>query len=121
MAVSLIHTLSYIMARSPPSARAIILNGWPNRGLAKFETLCGAREELAIQEQRARREGELAAPRRPFVEEESNPVVGNAEAMSVRGLETLRLVAAKRLTGFADHAHHMYIFSHKVVTQGEDK
>lgn len=110
MGSSLLEALSHILAKSPAHARAFVLNGWPNRGLARFEALVGARELLASQASRAVEAGEPPPKYRPFVEDQC----GHGEAAAPpqpRGLEGLRLVACQRLTGFADHAHHLYAFS----------
>lgn len=111
MGCALTEALTHILANSPSSSRAFILNGWPNRGLARFETLCGARGKLAAQEQRSFALGEPTPPHRPFVELQYS---GDA-ADAPRGLENLQLLGAERLTGFADHAHHLYVFCHKLA------
>lgn len=110
MGTSLLEALSHILAQSPSHARAFVLNGWPNRGLARFEALIGARQLLAAQACAAAKAGESPPPSRPFVEEHWSASEASSSG-SPRGLEGLQLVACKRLTGFADHAHHLYAFS----------
>ena len=109
MGDALIQALSHILQASPRSTRAIVLNGWPNRGLARLESFIGARTMLADQAQAALEAGEPAPPHRPFVDEDATSV----DAPLPRGLETLQLVAAERLTGFAEHPHHMYAIQAK--------
>lgn len=109
MGDALIQALSHILQASPRSTRAIVLNGWPNRGLARLESFIGARTMLADQAQAALEAGEPAPPHRPFVDDDAT----SADAPLPRGLETLQLVAAERLTGFAEHPHHMYAIQAK--------
>ena len=105
MGDALIATIAHLLAAAPPTAKACIVNGWPNRGLERFETLVGARKALAEAERRARDEGEPEAPRRPFVD-----VTDAGGLPAPQGLHMIRLIAAERITGFADHAHHVYVF-----------
>ena len=113
MGDALIEAIAHLLAGAPCGARAYVLNGWPNRGLARFETLVGARDKLAALEENARAAGEPEAPHRPFVEQKDERGGVNARVAdsAPRGIETVRLVAVERLTGFADHAHHLYIFA----------
>ena len=121
-----LEALASLLAASPPSCKAVVVNGWPNRGLARFEKLIGAREVLAAKEKAAREAGEAAAPRRPFVDQDasgnqtaagdanaaassSSDVVGEEVHATPRGLSLLRLEHTERVTGFADHAHHVYV------------
>jgi predicted nicotinamide N-methyase len=104
MGPPLLRTLSHILASSAPSARAYIINGWPNKGLAHFETLVGARAELAEHEARALAAGELSAAPRRYLD----PLQIDEIAVPAT---RLRLLAVERLTGFAEHAHHLYAFS----------
>ena len=111
MGDALIAAIAHLLAAAPPTARACIVNGWPNRGLERLETLLGARATLAAQEQAAREAGERGAPRRPFVDVADGTAGACTEGVvpSPRGLETIELVSAERITGFADHAHHVYV------------
>ena len=77
------------------------------------------RERLAIQEEQALAAGELPPPRRPFIDEErdsSQPAAGATgpdvqKGDAPHGLEKFEVAAEPvRLTGFADHAHHLYVF-----------
>ena len=46
MGDAVLDALAYLLAAAPPGARAVIINGWPNRGLRRFETLIGARDSI---------------------------------------------------------------------------
>jgi len=79
-------------------------------GLARFESLLGARAELESQERRAQSVGEPGGPlrpeHRPFMEEErpvgaAGGVGAQASVPPPRGLGNLRLVSAERLTWLA--------------------
>ena len=119
MGHAIIQTLGYLLAVSPATTLAVIVNGWPNRGLSRLETVVGVRESLAIQEEQALAAGEPPPPRRPFIDENcdsSQPAAG-ATGPDVQswdaphGLENLEVAAEPvRLTGFSDHAHHLYVF-----------
>eukprot|EP00966_Prymnesium_polylepis_P232935 5387553-Prymnesium_polylepis.1 len=89
MGLALIEALAHILAASPRTARAVIAIGWPNRGLARFERLCGARVTLAAHEQRALDAGEVPPPYRPFVDVDGSG--DDPAAVVPRGLETLAL------------------------------
>lgn len=106
MGNNLISVLSHILEAAPPHARAYIVNGWPNCGLARFETLVGARAALAAAADEALAAGEPPPPSRPFIEEHCETTDSPP-----RGLQNLHLVACHRLTGFDEHAHHLYIFA----------
>ena len=57
--------------------------------------------------------GEPRPPPRPFIEPSDGPSSGVPTVetpTSVVGLESLSLLSARRLTGFSDHAHHLYVF-----------
>jgi predicted nicotinamide N-methyase len=123
MGGALIQALSFLLAAAPATTRALVINGWPNRGLRRFETLVGARDSLAAQAQQALAAGEEVATSRPYLDGEAggsdaaeNPATASAVATSAPpppGLEALRLLGTERLTGFADHAHHLYVFCHQ--------
>jgi predicted nicotinamide N-methyase len=119
MGDAVVQTLAHLLARAPADARALVLNGWPNRGLARLETLLGARDSLSAQERTARDAGEPAPPRRPFVDGEGGrePTI-ESDGGRPRGLSSLELLAAERMTGFAEHAHHLYVLAAAGGTQG---
>lgn len=111
-----LHALAHLLRASPRSTRAYVVNGWPNQGLAHFEALIGAREPLQQQEDRARAADEVPAAQaahRPFIDDRSS---GGSEVSAVRSPPSLTLISATRLTGYADHAHHLY-----VLAAGEEK
>ena len=113
MGDALLAVLGYLLKTAPPGSRAVVVNGWPNRGLHRFETLVGARAMLAAAECDAIACGEPRPPQRPFIEPSDGPSSGVPTVetpTSVVGLESLSLLSARRLTGFSDHAHHLYVF-----------
>ena len=120
MGDALIATLAYCLGRAPSGAKALVLNGWPDKGLARFERLVGARARLAAEEAVARAAGEPLPAARPFMDDDAGASGdggggdGGLDDVSPRpppaGLKALRLLSARRLTGFADHAHHLYVF-----------
>ena len=113
MGDAVIQTLAHVLRYSPAGTRAYIVNGWPNKGLRRFEELIGARKMLAELEEQASRLGS-AQPHvhRPFVDDGDADALRDAGSEMVpRGLETLTLLSAHRLTGYADHAHHLYVLA----------
>ena len=127
MGDSLLEAIAYILSHAPEGSRCYIVNGWPNRGLRRFETLIGAREALQAEEARAKENGseEVDDVHRPFVDdddttqsqeehygddkvEDANTSSSRRRRSSPRGLETLKLISCERITGFASHAHHLY-------------
>ena len=127
MGDSLLEAIAYLLSHAPEGSRCYIVNGWPNRGLRRFETLIGAREALQAEEARAKENGseEVDDVHRPFVDdddttqsqeehygddkvEDANTSSSRRRRSSPRGLETLKLISCERITGFASHAHHLY-------------
>ena len=123
MGDALLAVLGYLLKTAPPGSRAVVVNGWPNRGLHRFETLVGARAMLATAECAAIACGEPRPPPRPFIEPSDGPSSGVPTVetpTSVAGLESLSLLSARRLTGFSDHAHHLYVFGARRLEPGLD-
>ena len=107
MGDALLATLGHLLRAAPRTARAVVLNGWPNRGLARFEQRIGARQRLAEQEARALAHGECVATTRPYLHAEASEDSPDCDPPCSRA--DIELLQANRITGFADHAHHVYV------------
>eukprot|EP00929_Paragymnodinium_shiwhaense_P074781 TRINITY_DN38270_c0_g1_i1.p1 TRINITY_DN38270_c0_g1~~TRINITY_DN38270_c0_g1_i1.p1 ORF type:complete len:415 (-),score=37.72 TRINITY_DN38270_c0_g1_i1:639-1697(-) len=111
-AEAMLRVLSHLFSRVNPHARAIIVNGWPNKGLRRFECLVGARDALTGSADNA----ETPAGRR-FVEDDEE--ISTAACRDAGAEHSVHLVSVRRMTGFSDHAHHVYEFGYEGGAQQE--